>query len=72
MPKLRRQSRKKFGCRCLSCQEKSGEVYIDPLGYMHCIKCGSMNIRPWLGEVDRKSTRLNSSHSSQSRMPSSA
>lgn len=49
MPKLRRQSRKKFGCRCLSCQEKSGEVYIDPLGYMHCIKCGSMNIRPWLG-----------------------
>ena len=51
MPKLRRQSRKKFGCRCLSCQEKSEEVYIDPLGYMHCIKCGSMNIRPWLGEV---------------------
>ena len=26
----------------------------------------------WCGEVDRKSTRLNSSHSSVSRMPSSA
>ena len=26
----------------------------------------------WLDEVDRKSTRLNSSHSQQSRMPSSA
>ena len=26
----------------------------------------------WLPEVDRKSTRLNSSHSSPSRMPSSA
>ena len=27
---------------------------------------------PFIGEVDRKSTRLNSSHMSESRMPSSA
>ena len=29
-------------------------------------------LEPYLGEKDRKSTRLNSSHSQQSRMPSSA
>ena len=29
-------------------------------------------VRVWCNEGDRKSTRLNSSHSSQSRMPSSA
>lgn len=51
MAKLRRQNRKKFGCRCLSCNAKRSEVYVDPLGYMHCIECGSVSIRPWLGEV---------------------
>mgnify|MGYP003333683606 CR=1 FL=1 len=30
------------------------------------------SISPLIGNIDRKSTRLNSSHSQQSRMPSSA
>ena len=33
---------------------------------------GTMVIRPYGYSLDRKSTRLNSSHSQQSRMPSSA
>ena len=32
----------------------------------------SQGVAPWLHDADRKSTRLNSSHSQQSRMPSSA
>ena len=36
------------------------------------LKQGSHALHPQRGQVDRKSTRLNSSHSQQSRMPSSA
>ena len=44
--------------------ELAGDEYIDPAdGLIHCKKCGGQ---------DRKSTRLNSSHRSLSRMPSSA
>ena len=34
--------------------------------------CACIVDRPLFGESDRKSTRLNSSHSGESRMPSSA
>ena len=42
------------------------------------LACAGLGVSVWLlfrqieGKVDRKSTRLNSSHSQQSRMPSSA
>ena len=39
------------------------------LDLKHSDVCGPMNIS---AKVDRKSTRLNSSHSGESRMPSSA
>ena len=48
--------------RCRSC----GRIY-DYNKQDMCPKCGAYN-RP----LDRKSTRLNSSHSGQYRMPSSA
>ena len=42
-------------------------LYLRPLSYYE-----NQNITLHLGKTDRKSTRLNSSHSQQSRMPSSA
>ena len=42
------------------------------LPYMVNFSGGETLINPKLAETDRKSTRLNSSHSQQSRMPSSA
>ena len=53
--------------------ELAGDEYIDPAdGLIHCKKCGGQRqtVVPCFG--DRKSTRLNSSHSHASRMPSSA
>ena len=50
--------------------ELTGDEYIDPAdGLIHCKKCSGQRqtVVP-----DRKSTRLNSSHSDRSRMPSSA
>ena len=44
--------------------------YIDPQIIGHCGLTDSEGYRDW--ETDRKSTRLNSSHSGESRMPSSA
>ena len=43
----------------------------NPLKLIHEIECESEK-QSFLLEQDRKSTRLNSSHSQQSRMPSSA
>ena len=47
---------------------------IRPAGFPHSDICGSMDIcsSPQLFAADRKSTRLNSSHIEESRMPSSA
>ena len=41
---------------------------------MSCLGSRTLGVKdtPFLGSVDRKSTRLNSSHSGESRMPSSA
>ena len=41
-----------------------------PSGYASQVRASSTGYRDW--ETDRKSTRLNSSHSAKSRMPSSA
>ena len=41
---------------------------IDPEGKLTCMKCKV----PLVKGKDRKSTRLNSSHANESRMPSSA
>ena len=50
------------------------DMFITPIAYKHCAVVGdgtNTNVyRDW--ETDRKSTRLNSSHSAKSRMPSSA
>ena len=41
-----------------------------PVGCGNCMECRKQKKREW--ETDRKSTRLNSSHITRSRMPSSA
>ena len=43
-----------------------------PVGIMAGIYLAEYGQKGWLGSADRKSTRLNSSHSTLSRMPSSA
>ena len=52
--------------------EKNGKVF----GMAHCFSCGRTckDVNRFVEEIgrDRKSTRLNSSHSAVSRMPSSA
>ena len=55
-------------------------VLMVPVGCGKCIECKKQKSREWSvrlqayrdWETDRKSTRLNSSHSAKSRMPSSA
>ena len=58
--------------RCLSCEKIIIPIGERKIWYKHftpsCPNCG--RYRDW--ETDRKSTRLNSSHSAKSRMPSSA
>ena len=59
---------------------KADEYYADDEAYMYCDECDNLMVPtgdgeykcPVCGCTDRKSTRLNSSHRSQSRMPSSA
>ena len=71
-----------------SCKLKAWKAFADYIrakyavdGYCECVTCGksfhytdarhiNTPYRDW--ETDRKSTRLNSSHSAKSRMPSSA
>ena len=57
IPEIGRDDLERYLVTCLSCLKKSAPY--DDMGY-----------RDW--ETDRKSTRLNSSHSAKSRMPSSA
>ena len=54
--------------QCCDCET------VFPIGnlFSPCPNCGSYLINITKGREDRKSTRLNSSHNNQSRMPSSA
>ena len=46
--------------------------YVDPAALDAIVEAYETKIGPHIGARDRKSTRLNSSHMSESRMPSSA
>ena len=48
----------------------SANLAIESLDFSEVARCSTAEYRDW--ETDRKSTRLNSSHSAKSRMPSSA
>ena len=66
---LRRIDENEFGV-CISCKKPIKEARLKAIPYAEtCLKCQEELEDK---KVDRKSTRLNSSHSAKSRMPSSA
>ena len=56
--------------RCINFLENPNSGIIDVCGEV--VNCAKVNLNSPDKNLDRKSTRLNSSHSQQSRMPSSA
>ena len=65
--------RSKLNARVIAVSEKMSEINKMLIEVNHMIMEGNAEIVEFnAGNIDRKSTRLNSSHSQQSRMPSSA